>query len=253
MAKLKKINRLFNRCWTIYYRKLKEKHHSNGTKYLFFRANNRDSRCLVVSFAAFAPKGSRYNYVRTLKDLPCHKLFLLDIGGGNSRGTYLIDKDSHDKAHEIIEDIIEKYNIENLFFIGSSKGGYCALDFAFVFPNVTCIIAAPQYFIASYLNKASTLPNLEAIVGKELNDENLDEIDNRLRNIIKSSSIRPRKVYLHYSDKEHTYENHVKDMIEDLKKVGIDVEENVEHYLKHEDLIYYYPNYLKKIIKKYIV
>ena len=249
----KKLKRAANRFYTIYWRQLLEKRHKNGKKYLFFKGEKQYSDTLIVSFAAFAPNGSRYNYVRALRDIKCHKLFLLDDGAENHSGTYLIDKDSHDKAHEIIEEIIKKYNVKRQFFIGSSKGGYCALDFSFCFPNTVCCIAAPQYFVGDYMNTESKLPNLRAAIEGEITESSLEEINNRLRNIIKTSPIRPLRAYLHYSDKEHTYEEHVKFMLEDLHRGGIPVEEDAMHYASHDELVNYFPAYLNKIMKKHIV
>ena len=63
-----------------------------------------------------------------------------------------------------------------------------------------------------------------------------------------SSKIQPNCVYIHYSNKEHTYEEHVKPMLEDLHKIGIEVREDVGDYLSHDELSTYYPPFLIKTL-----
>lgn len=249
---MNKIERAINRIYTILYTKFKEEKSSNGLKYLMLKPSGRSSQ-MIVSFAAFAHKGSRYNYIKTLKGFHCYRLFLLDEGASNGRGTYLLGDDKNEKTVDLINYLRVKYDIHDLYFIGSSKGGYCALDFAFKIPNAIPVIASPQYFVASYLNVEKTMPNLRAILNSFISDEGIKRIDLRLRIIISTSKIRPSKVYIHYSDQEHTYHKHIKYMLEDLSSAGIDVEEDVLHYPNHNDLIYYYPSYLKRILGSYII
>ena len=68
-----------------------KKYNSNGVslKYMLEEAN---SPVLVVVFSAFTRKGlkARYNYVRTLKDIPQNKLFILDDFAKDRRGAYYI-------------------------------------------------------------------------------------------------------------------------------------------------------------------
>lgn len=56
-----------------------KKYRSRGVtlKYMLDRVDSRD---LIIVFSSCTRKGirARYNYVRTLKEVPCNKLFLLD-------------------------------------------------------------------------------------------------------------------------------------------------------------------------------
>lgn len=224
----------------------------DGLRYMLF-CPRKPSTQLIVSFPACAKKGSRYNYLRTIKDYDCYKLFLLDEGASNHRGTYLLG-DVHEKVRRLISGIVEKYGIKESFFIGSSKGGYCAVDFSFFIPNAIPIIAAPQYFVGFYLNSQSFLPNLWAVLGGvKITDAGIAKVDNRLREVIETSDIKPSKVYINYSDKEHTYGEHIKFMLEDLHKAGIEVVEQVEHYPNHGDLIKTYPTFLRTVLKELVV
>ena len=134
-------------------------------------------------------------------------------------------------------------------FLGSSKGGYSALNFSFLIPNVTVVIGSPQYYIGSYLDTQGTLDNLCFIIG-EITEEGKEELNNRLRNRIQTSEILPKLVYFHYSNAEHTYQDHVKDMLRDLRERGIPIIEDIQSYEKHSGLKDFYPPFLTESVNK---
>ena len=223
-------------------------------KYMFFREKRSD--VLIVSFPAFAPQNTaRYNYMRTLLPYKCNKLFLLDDFTSNHRGCYLIEENVEQCTTELIKSIVQKVGGANLstrlIFIGSSKGGYSALNFSFLIPGVDVVIGAPQYFLGSYLDKGKTQENLRYIIG-DITEDGKEKLNNRLRNRIKTSTIRPENVYLHYSIAEHTYDDHVKDMLNDLKTAGINVFEDIHTYPNHGGLKDFFPPFITKTISKLI-
>ena len=81
-------------------------------------------------------------------------------------------------------------------------------------------------------------------------DNTIQFLNNRLREKLITSNSKPSAIYIHYSDSEHTYKEHIVDLINDIKKNGINLEEDIEHYTNHMDLVYYYPDFLKKTIKE---
>ena len=75
-------------------------------------------------------------------------------------------------------------------------------------------------------------------------------MDQRLGRIIsKDPYASTQKVYLHYSNMEHTYKEHIQHLLADLEKQGIPVEQNVETYTVHAELKYYFPQYLEKTVE----
>lgn len=111
------------------------------------------------------------------------------------------------------------------------------------------IIGAPQYYLGTYLDKKSTRTNLEYLIGK-ITDEGILKLNIRLKDRIATSKIQPEHVYFHYSNNEHTYEDHVKDMLADLKSAKVPVTEDIHNYPKHGDLKEYFPPYLIAILKE---
>ena len=234
--------------------RLKEKSFGQGenrVKYMLFprKKNSNGANVLAVCFPAFAGVGAKYNYVRTLSDVNIHKLYLLDdIGGKKDLGNYLIKEGVEENVRALIQQGINEYHPEKLIFFGSSKGGYASINFALDFENVEVCIAAPQYFLADYLTCEKKFDNLCAILEGDESDEAKEKLNNRLRRKIAGSSLIPKNLYIHYSKNEHTYKEHIEDMLADLKNAGVNVHEDVGVYTNHMDLVYYFPSYLKSVV-----
>lgn len=248
---LQKIKRGINHYYTKFQSFLHEKEfRSNGqrVKYMFYP--QKESETLIVSFPACAPNTAKYNYMRTLLPFKENKLFLLDDFGSNHQGCYLIEENVEKCTQELLAFIIKKCGkkLKNIIFAGSSKGGYIALNFAFLFENVKVIIGSPQYFLGSYLDKNDSRVNLEFLIG-EITPEKKSKLDERLKNRIFTSKIKPENVRFHYSNVEEMYEIHTKYLLEDLKSVSIPVWEDVQNYPTHSGLGVYFPPYLAKQIK----
>jgi len=142
--------------------------------------------------------------------------------------------------------------VSKIVFIGSSKGGYSALNFAMNYKNAFAVVASPQYLLGNYLNCDIMKEQIIDIVGK-VTDEKIEFLNNRLRNIIKERGKKNKPIiYIHYSDSEHTYFEHITFLLDDLKDAGITVFEDVHHYKEHGDLYKYYPRYLVDVVNKLI-
>ena len=170
-SRKKFFSRAINRLYTILFRKIKEKtfgHGDNRIKYLFFPEKGNSNTALAVCFPAFAGKGAKYNYIRTLNKFNINKLFLLDdIGGTVDKGNYLIKEGIENNVKDLIQSFIDKTQAKTIIFYGSSKGGYSALNFSLDFKNVYVCIAAPQYFLADYLIKEKKYDNLKTILSSK--------------------------------------------------------------------------------------
>lgn len=221
-------------------------------KYIYFCEPT--SNTLIVSFPACAKNTAKYNYMRTLATFKCNKLFLLDDFGSNHQGCYLIEENVEKCTKQLIECVIErcmKKGEGQVIFLGSSKGGYSALNFSLLIPNTKVVIGAPQYHLGAYLDKDGTRVNLEYLIGT-ITEEKKRALDNRLSIRIRTSLTKPQCVYFHYSNVEHTYEEHVKDMLQDLIDSGIKVVEDIKNYPEHGGLATYFPPFLERTLKEII-
>lgn len=225
-------------------------------KYILKRRDDADS--LVVVFSACTRKGlkARYNYVKTLNGLRCNRLYILDDYGEDHRGSYYMGHDfgfEEERAvKELIRKMIARLEPQRTIFCGSSKGGYAALNFGLEFAGSDMIIGAPQYFLTSYLLESENLHTLNHIMG-ERTPEKEQRLEFYLRNRLQSAENKEsHTIYLHFSDQEHTYEEHIKYMLKDMEENGYKVEKDIADYTNHSDLSYYFPDFLKRNVKKII-
>lgn len=228
------------------------RHLSYDVHYLYHPGTSDD---LVVVFSAFAPglKPS-YNYVRSLwGHTDAHLLFIRDdFVNLPSGGAYYIGSkgDSHgqDAVLALIRAIREKAGAKRVIGIGSSKGGTAALLFGCTLPMDAIIIGAPQYYIGSYMqeHKPDSLALL-ATSGGAPTEADVSFLDALVPRAVCTCKMPPH-VYIHYSDQEHTYAEHIADMLRDLKAHGFPLTEDVADYAKHTDVSLYYQPYLRKTL-----
>lgn len=228
-----------------------------GVKVKYMLKEQKDADTLAIVFSACTRKGlkARYNYVKTLNGMKCSRLYILDDYAKDHRGSYYIGGnfkfDEEAATRELIKKKIQELGPKKVAFCGSSKGGYAALNFGLEFPDSVMIVGGPQYFLTTYLLN-SNMDTYEHIMG-EPSEEKDRIIEFRLRNKLKENSyIKTQKVYLHFSDKEHTYGEHIVHMLKDMEENGYKVEKDVADYENHSDISYYFPDFLKKYIKKLV-
>ena len=112
------------------------------------------------------------------------------------------------------------------------------------------IIGAPQYKLGQYLQAPANMTTLNFVKGFLHDDEIvIDELDNHIRNKIRG--LQNTKVYLHYSKQEHTFNEHIIYLLNDLKQIT-SVDENTANYSDHQDVSLYFPKYLKETVNMLI-
>lgn len=243
-------SRLLGKVYTICAVRRWQRTTPQGLSFLLQRHRGADT--LVVSFPG-CTEPAHYNYVATLRSQPCHRLFLLDNYAENGLGNYLMRPDVAQQVLSSIQDTVRELQVKRLFFVGSSKGASSALFFGFQIPDVTLCIAAPQYFIGDYLWDGIVYrKNLADILQEEPTVEGIQSLNASLSNLVLHSSIRPRCIYLHYSDVEHTYAEHVQPLIQDLRQAAVEYQVDVAHYANHADLRFFYPQYLSRILGRFL-
>lgn len=226
-------------------------------KYMYFPMNPKKKNAaniLLVGFQGCHDKEARYNYVRTCESLNVHRLFIKDDFAPNRRGSYYVgEKGKYNVerlVHIMVEHFVNRLKPQKVIFMGSSKGGYGAINCGIEFENAIIIAGAPQYRLGTYLDKPTNRPNLIDIIG-DYSSENIAKLDIRLENKIKNNSLaETQKIYLHYSNVEHTFEKHIRAMRQDLIDSGIEYHEDVECYAEHGDVGKYFPNYLVKTVNE---
>lgn len=166
----------------------------SGCRFLYKAGINQTT---VVTFSAFPPKdvAQKYNYIKDFIQSECTFLSFLDtaLPEDDPRGTYYLSENFGTSYLTIIHSIISLLSPnskENIYLLGSSKGGVAALllGLKFNYPNI--IVNAPQVFLADYIKRRS-LSILSYMIGtndilKELNYHQLNHI---LLESVKSADI----------------------------------------------------------------
>ena len=217
----------------------------NQQKYLYMKGIAK-SRTLIVVFPGCWKGGAKYDYVHTIKDKHCHKIWLLDDSGTNHHGNYLLGEGKKELVISLLSEFIAEHQIERPIFCGSSKGGTSALYFSLYLPNVDVYIGAPQYHVGSYLNNDTQKPSLVSILGAEPTKEKVLALDKHIQNTLLTSDVTPRSIHLLYSNVEHTYEEHIRDLIEDIHKRRIPLQETIKDFPNHSEVGSYFVTYLKE-------
>lgn len=232
---------------------------NTAIRYMF---ENQGKKDLIIVFGSCTRKGikARYNYVRTLKNMDLDQLFILDDYGFDGRGIYYLGKDMDFFVERAVSHLINRiascHNYRKMIFAGSSKGGYGALNFGLLFPGSSIIAGAPQYHLGSYLmdpdnHLEDTLKYITGKTRSNISQTVVKDLDSHLCSKIQNykSDKSAASIYLHYSREEHTYQEHIKDLIKDLKENGFYLQEDAGEYKNHSDVSLYFPDYLKKSVQ----
>ena len=220
----------------------------------YMEYSEADSDVLLIVFSSCTRNGvkARYNYVRTLKDIRVNKLFILDDFAEDHRGSFYLGPDfkfTVEKAtYELINSQVKDKNPSRLIFAGSSKGGWAALNFGLGYYGANIIIGAPQYYLGTYLNAPGNKA-LSFICGT-ITDQKITYLNQYLKSKIeKNPYIESQKVFIHYSNQEHMYKEHIKGLIGDLKKCRYSIVEDVKGYQEHNEVSAYFPIFLCNSIR----
>lgn len=216
---------------------------------LKYMLEKTDSNTLIVVFSARTREGirSRYNYVRTLKGISTNKLYILDDFAEDHRGAYYLGKDMQftieESTHKLIQQVQEMLDIKKIIFCGSSRGGWASLNFGLNYENAYMIPGGPQYYLGSYLEEHGEVA-LKYITG-DCSKTAMNQLDTHLKEkVFAKEHVSSQKIYIHYSDCEHTYEEHIRDLLQNLEECKYDVVKDRADYKEHSDISYYYPQFL---------
>ena len=252
---INKFNKAIDLLKTKYLMKFKQKTYM-GSKYKinYLLEKNSKSKDLLIVFSACTKIGqkARYNYIRTLDEFKCNKLYILDDFGFDGRGAYYLGKDKDFMIEKDVIALINKVsteiNPEKEIYIGSSKGGYSALYFGLERRNSYIITGAPQYNLGDYLNLPNHKNILEYIMG-DCSDDSIDKLNNLMKHKLNLKKNNNNSIYIHYSTEEETYASDIKPLLEEMNNINLKVRHDKKNYGSHAELTLYFPQYIKNSIR----
>ena len=239
---LKSINHLLTR---LYIKAIE--HKWQGRLRYIYKNNHADK--LVIVFSGFSPKRPVYNYKRALQNVKhINQLYILDDFG--YRGSYYWLEDGKDTpltlTNGLICHIIGEGRFKEVYTMGSSKGGTCAIYFGLEFSVKGVYAGACQYFVGNYLNSDNNKLILKAMLGDGYTQDVFDKLNNMLRDQLQCHKGSSTVVNLLYSKHEHTYPEHIAYLIQDLQKYMIPFTEQIEEFEDHSEVGRFFKPYIQK-------
>ena len=156
-------------------------------------------------------------------------------------------------VRELIDRVREQTGAKRLIFCGSSKGGYTALNFGLDYPGSYMVVGGPQYFLGQSLLDTGNIEALKHIAG-QVCKEKVEFLNEYLPKKVAANRYAPsQRIYLHYSDSEHTYEEHIRYLRRDLAKKGYRCSEDVAHYKEHGEISLYFPEFLLHSVEEILL
>lgn len=239
-----------------------ENHFSGEVELKYLRMGPAQGKVLIVVLSSFTRQGiaARYNYVRTLAHINVPKLYILDDFGLDGRGSYYLGQDGGEEIYRTTRCLIDRIKVdaraEQVIYCGSSKGGWAAMMFGLADSCGTVIAGSPQYFLGNYAiseyEKEGGNKLLLPFLSSGLKDsKRIDWLNGILREEIDKRGSE-NAVYLCYSTKEHTYGEHIRYLLGDLKAAGREIFVREEEFSNHNDIALYFPEYLYSTINELV-
>jgi hypothetical protein len=226
-----------------------EKKHDGRLKYIY-QDNGSDK--LILVFSGFAKRVPKYNYMRTLENVKIDKLFILDDFG--HRGSYYWYVDGSNTplylTNGLINDIKRRKRYKELMTAGSSKGGTCAIYFGLEHGAHEIFSGACQYHVGTYISTPNHRDVLEGMMGKDASKTDVEKLDAIMPLQLQKFAHAKTRIHLCFSKEEHTYQEHIVDLMADLKKYDIPYVEQIDSYASHTENGIYFSAYLKNFFEK---
>lgn len=134
--------------------------------------------------------------------------------------------------------------------MGSSKGGTCAIYFGLTSKADEVYAAACQYHIGSYLNTVedNRIKVFRSMMGAAAGDAEQKMLDSMLPDVLQANAGSRTQIHLMYSKEEHTYYEHIADLIKDLDKNGINHTDKIESFKEHGEVGRFFIPWIKETL-----
>ena len=225
-----------------------------GHRVRYMALRRRSSRKMVVIFSGFSAGAPKYNYILLmLRHRQYNALFILDdfinVPGG---GSFYLGADGDYYAPALIEQVIDQYrrkwHIRTVVTAGSSKGGTAALMMGIRAGADYVIAGGFHYYIGLYMRLSHR--DITLLTGTRSSEEELNRYMEQVLADHTADTHKPR-LLLHYSDQEHTYDEHIRHFRAAIVRYGYTVAaEDVAAYPEHTMIEQYFPDFFRSMLDK---
>lgn len=228
---------------------------TSGVTYSFNQYNNSEKLYVIFSSADVS---SKFNYVKTFKDVNENKLFLCDevIDDIKYKCSYYYGYDGKNTYEEkliaLIMSKVEKLKIkkENVILVGSSKGGFASLYFTYKYGFGTAIVGSPTIFLGSQHQDTSFGKKLIYHLTGQNNIDGSKLLNSLIINAVNMTDHKPQ-IYYHVGKGEKRYSDHAIPFLSKIsdEKKGI-VELDLGDYTSHSKVGKYFVEYINEILAR---
>lgn len=231
------------------YFSINENKYKGRVKYLF---QKNKSKTLAIIFSGFSEKPV-YNYVKTLKNWKVNKLFILDNFA--YRGSYYWYSNGSDEPLVLTQSLVNKFVNSGLYdkiiTLGSSKGGTCAIYYGLTSGADEIYAAACQYHVGQYVNSEEHQKVFKSMMGENAGEKDQEILDSIMPELLAKKVNCKTLIHLMYSKNEHTYNDHIADLVYDLDKFEIKHIDKVESFKEHGEVGKFFIPWIKQELNIY--
>ncbi|WP_414054034.1 accessory Sec system protein Asp2 [Macrococcus equi] len=225
-------------------------------KYMFLPEEK--STYLIVVLSGFSGReayreNAKFNYIKTLLNIKCNKLYIMDevnniptyYYGTDSKSNYLED------CTKLIKETMNTYGIqeESLIIAGSSKGGTGAILIGNELGAGHIIAGAPQYFPLDYLNEINEEARNLILNNILHDDEDFEDVQKQMKEKMLNLDSNT-KLYLHAGNQDLHYVKHLRPYMSMLTKRKKLYALDLQHYEGHQNLKYKFPKFLVRTVSE---
>lgn len=226
------------------YLAVNERKYNGRVKYLF---QKNHSKTLAIIFSGFSEKPV-YNYVKTLKEWKTDKLFILDDFA--YRGSYYWYCNGSNEpmlmTQSLINQFIDRGMYNKVITLGSSKGGTCAIYYGLTAGADEVYAAACQYHVGQYVNSEEHQKVFISMMGENAGVKEQELLDHIMPELLKNKAKCKTLIHLMYSKDEHTYSDHIADLVHDLDENGIKHIDSVKSFNEHGEVGKFFIPWIKQ-------
>lgn len=161
---------------------------------------------------------------------------------------------------EISKRLVEKFVLQivngggykRVITMGSSKGGTCAIYYGLKIGATDIYAAACQYHIGEYLNTDNHQRIFKEMMGSGAGEKEQAVLDNEMPSMLQKKQGSKSSIHLLYSKDEHTYDEHIKDMIMDMDKHGIRHVDTIKNFSNHAEVGRFFSPWIQEELTKTI-
>ena len=222
-------------------------------RYLLRRGTAEDAGLLVIFSGFHKPFVRRYNYVRSLADTTCHRLYVMDDLGARgcyylgAGGDYFVER----SVAALIAHVAGELGLDASKVVtgGTSKGATAAVYYAVKHGYAAAIVGAPQSYIATYLTRQSQARDVAELIAGDLSEQSLAALDRLLFETVRASPHRPELTF-YTSEKDLHYARHLVPLLELLAECGYSASVIMGDYERHSAVGIPYSEFLAERVRQ---